>query len=428
MARGVKWGRGIFTLGVMEKATAGLVLSGGGAFGAYEVGVIRALCGGACNATAGTSLDAAVFTGTSVGNFNAAILAMNKGGACGAADLLQDIWLNRIADNGNGRGNGVYRFRGGFENYFDHRIPGSPVEQLKRLADDITAFGGYAARTAARFFTSSERLSHRVADLIDLSVFLDTDPFARLIEEFIEPNTLRASAKWLTVTATNWGTGEPRYFDFRDLSDGLVWQAIRASAAIPGLFPPVSIDGEIYIDGGVVMNTPIKPAIDAGADEIHVISLDPCVPDLGKDYVPATWDVLNRVVIAMVAENIAEDIETARWINEGLEALEHLANDEAHFETADGKRFIRAARTIRRRLEKEGQLPRKVTIHRYYPKKPLGGVLGLLNFARPSIEAMIEHGYIDACEHNCIANGCVIPKKELRIHSAAAGHLAEGLQ
>ncbi|HVV47759.1 MAG TPA: patatin-like phospholipase family protein [Bryobacteraceae bacterium] len=391
------------------KATAGLVLSGGGAFGAYEVGVIRALCGGDCSVTGGTSLDAAVFTGTSVGNFNAAVLAMNKGGACGAAGLLEDIWLNRIADNGNGRGNGVYRFRGGFENYFDHRIPGSPLEQLKRFAEDVTAFGGYAARTAARFLTSDERLSHRVADLIDLSVFLDTDPFARLVEELIEPQLLRASGKWLTVTATNWNTGEPRNFDFRDLSDALIWQAIRASAAIPGLFPPILIDGETFIDGGVVMNTPIKPAIDAGADEIHVISLDPCVPDLGKDYGPATWDVLNRVVIAMVAENIAEDIETARWINEGLEALDRVDRDGERFDTADGKRFIRAARTIRRRLEKEGELPRKVTIHRYYPKRPLGGVLGLLNFGRPSIEAMISLGYTDACEHDCKANGCVIP-------------------
>lgn len=410
------------------KATAGLVLSGGGAFGAYEVGVIRALCGGNCSVTGGNALDADVFTGTSVGNFNAAILAMNKGGACGAADRLQDIWLNRIADNGNGRGNGVYRFRGGFENYLDHRIPGSPLEQLKRLAEDFTAFGGYAARTAARFLTSDERLSHRVADLIDLSVFLDTGPFARLVEELIEPHTLRSSAKWLTVTATNWGTGEPRNFHFRDMSDALAWQAIRASAAIPGLFPPVSIDGETFIDGGVVMNTPIKPAIDAGADEIHVISLDPCVPDLGKDYGPATWDVMNRVLIAMVAENIAEDIETARWINEGLEALEHLENDEAHFETVDGRRFVRAARTIRRRLEKEGQLPRKVTIHRYYPKQPLGGVLGLLNFSRCSIEAMIERGFADACEHDCTENGCVIPKKEPQIRLAAAGHLAQSLQ
>ncbi|HVW07035.1 MAG TPA: patatin-like phospholipase family protein [Bryobacteraceae bacterium] len=404
-----------------DNTKSALVLSGGGAFGAYEVGVIRALCGRG-------SLDAEVFAGTSVGNFNAAILAMNKGGACASAELLQEIWLNRIADSGDGRGNGVYRIRGHIENYFDHRIPGSPLEQLKRLAGDLTAFGGYTARTVGHFLASTGRLSHRLAGLIDLSVLLDTDPFARLIQDTIEPHVLRESAKWLTVTATNWGTGEPRNFHVRHLNNALTWQAVRASAAIPGLFPPVSIEGEIYIDGGVVMNTPIKPAIDAGASEIHVISLDPCVPDLGKAYAGATWDVMNRVVTAMVAENIAEDIETARWINEGLEVLERMESDEADFDTAAGKRFIRAARTIRRRLEKEGELPRKLTIHRYYPKKPLGGFLGLLNFERQAIATMIEQGYADACEHDCTANGCVIPKNGPASRPPDTPHLAQVLQ
>jgi predicted acylesterase/phospholipase RssA len=408
-------------------AKAGLVLSGGGAFGAYEVGVIRALCGGLCPVTSGAALDAEVFAGTSVGNFNAAVLAMNHGGACASADRLQDIWLNRIADNDDGRGNGVYRIRGHFENYFDHRIPGSPLEQLKRLAGDLTTFGGYAVRTTERFLASSGRLSRRMAGLVDLSVLLDTEPFARLVEETIEPGVLRASAKWLTVTATNWGTGEPHNFHVRHLEDALMWLAIRASAAIPGLFQPVSIHNQMFIDGGVVMNTPIKPAIDAGASEIHVISLEPCIPELGKNYAGATWDVMNRVVSAMVAENIAEDIETARWINEGLEALERAESEEARLDSADGKRFVRAARTIRRRLETEGQLPRKLTIHRYYPARPLGGMLGLLDFERPAIEAMIDQGYTDTCEHDCTANRCVIPEKEPQIRAAAAGDLASDL-
>jgi predicted acylesterase/phospholipase RssA len=62
---------------------AGLVLSGGGAFGAYEVGAIKALYSGHSRATAGAPLDPDIFVGTSVGNFNAAVLAMNKGGCPG---------------------------------------------------------------------------------------------------------------------------------------------------------------------------------------------------------------------------------------------------------------------------------------------------------------------------------------------------------
>src|SRR5580692_11928836 len=108
--------------------TAGLVLSGGGAFGAYEVGVINALYSGKSPATAGVALDAGVFAGTSVGSLNAAILAMNKGGAEASAKRLHDIWIHHVADNGDGRGNGVYRVRGHIGNYLDVRIPGSPLE------------------------------------------------------------------------------------------------------------------------------------------------------------------------------------------------------------------------------------------------------------------------------------------------------------
>jgi hypothetical protein len=90
-------------------------------------------------------------------------------------------------------------------------------------------------------------------------------------------------------------------------------------------------------------------------------------------------------------------------------------------EPEDGKRFIRAARTIRRRLERDGTLPRKVTIHRYYPRRRLGGVMGLLNFERGTIDAMIEQGYEETCSHDCGANGCVIPEIRRKSRSAAAG-------
>lgn len=55
------------------------------------------------------------------------------------------------------------------------------------------------------------------------------------------------------------------------MSEGNAIDAVVASAAIPGIFPPVSIDDRLYIDGGVVNNTPISHAHDLGADTIWVL-------------------------------------------------------------------------------------------------------------------------------------------------------------
>jgi NTE family protein len=55
------------------------------------------------------------------------------------------------------------------------------------------------------------------------------------------------------------------------LSDGPAVDAIAASAAIPGIFPPVEIDQRRLIDGGVVNNTPISHAVELGAERIYVL-------------------------------------------------------------------------------------------------------------------------------------------------------------
>jgi NTE family protein len=55
------------------------------------------------------------------------------------------------------------------------------------------------------------------------------------------------------------------------LSEGSAIEAVMASAAIPGVFPPVSWEGMELIDGGVANNTPISHAVELGADEIYVL-------------------------------------------------------------------------------------------------------------------------------------------------------------
>ncbi|MGH9123754.1 MAG: patatin-like phospholipase family protein [Acidimicrobiales bacterium] len=71
----------------------------------------------------------------------------------------------------------------------------------------------------------------------------------------------------LHVVATDLLSGQPVV-----LSEGDLVQALLASSAIPGVFPPVEIDGRVLVDGGLAADTPISQAVDLGADVVYVLS------------------------------------------------------------------------------------------------------------------------------------------------------------
>jgi NTE family protein len=91
-------------------------------------------------------------------------------------------------------------------------------------------------------------------------------PFARF-EDAVVP---------LHVVTTSLRTGRERWFD-----RGPVIEPILASAALPAVFPPVEIDGELLVDGGVVDNVPVSRAIALGAERVvvfHVGNFDRARP------------------------------------------------------------------------------------------------------------------------------------------------------
>ncbi|MFZ0666778.1 MAG: patatin-like phospholipase family protein [Acidimicrobiales bacterium] len=74
----------------------------------------------------------------------------------------------------------------------------------------------------------------------------------------------------LQVVATSLTDGKARWF-----SRGPATEPVLASAALPSLLPPVRIDGEVFIDGGVVDNVPISRAIEQGCSRIFVLLCGP---------------------------------------------------------------------------------------------------------------------------------------------------------
>jgi NTE family protein len=92
------------------------------------------------------------------------------------------------------------------------------------------------------------------------------DGLRRLVKRHAEFTRLEDSPIPLDVVATNLLTGIDRR-----ISSGPAIEAVLASAAIPAVFPPVTMNGVPHIDGGVVNNTPISHAIELGAEEVWVL-------------------------------------------------------------------------------------------------------------------------------------------------------------
>jgi NTE family protein len=92
------------------------------------------------------------------------------------------------------------------------------------------------------------------------------DGLRRLIENSLPFRKFEDAKIPLHVVATSMRTGRERWF-----SSGPVVDPILASAALPAVFPPVEINGELLIDGAVVDNVPISKALALGADRVFVL-------------------------------------------------------------------------------------------------------------------------------------------------------------
>jgi len=382
-----------------------LVLSGGGAYGAFGVGVMKVLYAGASPATNYRALNANVFTGTSVGGFNAAVMVdQPQESGLDRVKALEKVWVELVAARPGKCGNGIFRVRGDPAQYVNASCLSQGAAVISRFASDTLAVSGYVVGRTANFVGSSSEWSNRLLGLVDTSSLIDNSPFRDLLHQVIDEDRISQSPKRLQVIATNWVTGELASFTNTDFHDDRGSSIIMASNAIPGFFPPVVVDRDLFVDGGAVENTPLRSAIDAGATELHVIYLDPQPQLIPIKAEPNTADTLLRLYYLMLASKFNEDIETARWINAGLKALATYRQSGPL--SAEARRDL--SRVAGQILTETTYKP--LTIHRYFPRLVLGTQLDLVNFDLDRILAMIEEGERVALVHECIASGCVVPE------------------
>ena len=102
-----------------------------------------------------------------------------------------------------------------------------------------------------------------------------TGPLRRFIERHSTCSNFEETRVALRIIATDFADGSEAVFD-----SGSVADAVLASTALPGVFPPHRVGGRMYLDGGLVDHVPLAPAIAMGADTIYVLSCGfPCPPN-----------------------------------------------------------------------------------------------------------------------------------------------------
>lgn len=196
-----------------SSAQRALILSGGGARGAYQVGVWQRL------QEIGWKPD--LVCGSSIGSINGALIGMGWN-ALKMATFWESLHRKQV-------------FRVSFWRRIKYRL--------------AILFGMHPAWPA----------------------LLDNRLLHNLLSEVIDESRLRAGSPELVVTATNVCHAELHYFSSHELTA----EHILASCSIPVLFPWTKLNGELYWDGGIMANTPVLPAIERGVREIVVVLLAP---------------------------------------------------------------------------------------------------------------------------------------------------------
>lgn len=158
-----------------------------------------------------------------------------------------------------------------------------------------------------------------------------------LLQEHLEADDFAAARLPLYITAANLCTGRREV-----LAEGSLVQALLASTALPGIFPPVKIGDAIYADGGIVASVDIQAAVERGARTIIALDLRPFL----TDYCPRNIvEILSRS-LQMLGE--ARAACATEHLNYGNVAVVHI---QPGFITRDRSRLADPAALIRSSYE-----------------------------------------------------------------------------
>ncbi len=300
----------------MSDPIVGLVLSGGGARGAYEVGVLAGIAQAMGAKETGAPLFRVV-AGTSVGAINGAWTVAHAHRGDHDFEALARIW-NELS----------------LREHLRVDLAGmlgwsSPLRWLRKKAQQ-----------------EPEPLGRSVLNPVGIEELVQRAiPFPSLYRN-VDSGAVRA----FIVAALHVGTGVTTLFT--ELAPGVALAPTRhprrlsrkeritadhvlASAAIPALFPARRIGRSHFVDGSLRFNTPIAPVIRAGAEKVVVISLKHeafAVPDLeavaGEEQYPDPLFLVGKLFNALLLDPVSYDLQVLDGLNRVMGVLDETLSPE----------------------------------------------------------------------------------------------------
>lgn len=285
-----------------NKPKVGLVLTGGGARAAFQVGALRAISDVIYRTECGNPYP--IIAGTSAGAINATVLAAYARTPRLGIRSLQKVWANFTVDQ-------IFR-------------------------SDIAGVMRNTGRWARSIFSNDYHRRHKLA-------LLNNSPLQHLLSRVVHYDNIQQAIDCgqlhaLSITASGYASGQsisffqgsPEIKDWRryrrtGIRTKLTREHLLASSAIPLVFPAVKINGEYFGDGSVRFLAPISPAIHLGADKVLVVGVDPVREDIPEksidSHYPSVADIAGHVLDSVFIDSLDSDIERITRVNKTIKLI-----------------------------------------------------------------------------------------------------------